>query len=750
MANKEESRILDAVIRLKSGDQHAFEDLYGLTRDRVYFLALKVVHNHNDALEVVQETYLSVYKYIGKLYSPEAFHGWLSKIVINKCYDFLGRQKDVLRNDGSEPEEEDFSAGVEDDSGEFIPHEVLDRDETRNMIMALIDSLPNAQRTTVLLHYYQELGVEEIAAIMECPVATVKSRLIYARRQIKTGVDSYETQGVKLYNIAIAPLLPHVLAGASKGCALTQATAAGIFASVSQSVHGAASVGATTAHTAATGASKLNLFAKLAAASVKAKIAAGVAAAAIVATAVAAPVMISASHSRESISLPSHVHASTSQPSRSPTASSGSLMQLFSQAPKVTTFYTLNNAFTDANGGNCTVNVALPNVDSSEPGASDYNAVFVKLCKEYGGMSSAGSYPGGLEQVGYKPFVYGGVMTIAISDSHWGEMNTDVSIYSYDYTGDKVLNSTELYQRFGLDKDALLKKLTGYVIQKSSAASGLEDGYSLEGVFQDDSGDLVVILNYGDDYYQEAYIYDKNRDTFLSTDILHSGFIFAPSDNKPATSASASPTPAASKWETAYAPVLAQYREFAEKFSQGGNNADFSSWDDPWDVIAPDYSYSSKKAGYALRDIDSNGTPELFLMTDDGSIWEMYTLVDGVPKLLGVYAARNACYLNQTNEIYTAWSDGAADWGKDAYRMSADGRALEFVERVGEESMDNNGNLLDQERYYICVGSEKNKKIISKQEAEAEWAKFPKSNDNSGLKFIPIMQDQASASPAPQ
>ena len=210
-------------------------------------MALKVLKNRDDALEVMQETYMSIYQNIGKLYRPEAFHAWLSKIVINKCRDRLGKPKDVLQNDKPDSEHGDLSDAVEDVSGEFIPHEVLDQSETRNMIMALIDSLPDAQRTTVMLYYYQELRVEEIAAIMECPVATVKSRLNYARRQIKTGVEGYEAQGVKLYNVAAAPLLLYLLAETSKQSALSPLTASNLFSAIARLLHIASSAAQSTA-----------------------------------------------------------------------------------------------------------------------------------------------------------------------------------------------------------------------------------------------------------------------------------------------------------------------------------------------------------------------------------------------------------------------------------------------------------------------------------------------------------------------
>lgn len=289
MNSSESGKVLEIIARLKSGDQEAFKELYELTHNRVYFLALKLVHSHDNALEVVQETYISVYKSIDKLYKPEVFNAWLSKIVINKCRDHLGKSKEVLLSENKDLENIDPSEAIEDTTADFIPHEVLDMAETRNMIMALIDNLPDAQRTTVLLYYYQGLSVDEIAAIMESPVATVKSRLIYARRQIKTGVEGYESKGVKLYNISVSPMVASLLDTFSKGSVLSPASASQVLTDIQAAVHVAPAV---VAHIS-TGAAKQGFLHKFTALSVGAKIAACAVACAVLATAVVTPIALS-------------------------------------------------------------------------------------------------------------------------------------------------------------------------------------------------------------------------------------------------------------------------------------------------------------------------------------------------------------------------------------------------------------------------------------------------------------------------
>ncbi len=224
-----------------------------------------------------------------------------------------------------------------------------------------------------------------------------------------------------------------------------------------------------------------------------------------------------------------------------------------------------------------------------------------------------------------------------------------------------------------------------------------------------------------------------------------------PSDEPQTTEASPSPSPAepspapaqsaqssASQWETAYQPVLEEYRALAERFSENGGQGDFSDLGAPWDQIAPDMMYSTQKFGYALRDMDGNGTPELFWLTSDGTIWAMYTFVDDAPKQLGVFWSRNACLLDQSDVIYMSWSNGALDNGQDAYQISADGQSLALVKRVAMESTGETGAPLAEPRTYKCVGSQDNKEIITEAEAAEETAAFPQNNEESGLDFVSL------------
>lgn len=93
----------------------------------------------------------------------------------------------------------------------LVPEKALDNEETRRMILGLVDDLPPEQRMCVLFYYYDEMSVKDIAAAMDTSEGTVKSRLNYARKAIKAGVEDYERKGIKLYSASPLVLLAFFL-----------------------------------------------------------------------------------------------------------------------------------------------------------------------------------------------------------------------------------------------------------------------------------------------------------------------------------------------------------------------------------------------------------------------------------------------------------------------------------------------------------------------------------------------------------
>jgi len=199
------------VIRLAglamSGDDSVWGEIYERTNRYVYFMALKSLPSEQDAQDITQEVYMQAIRSIGQLYNAESFFGWLRSIVTSKCKDLVKKKKPALL--------EDESPGLLDSmpevSDRFLPDMTLDNSESKRMVLELVDALPYQQRQTILFYYYDEMTVDQIAALMECPAGTVKSRLNYARQQIKAGVEEHERKGVKLYGAATLPILTMLL-----------------------------------------------------------------------------------------------------------------------------------------------------------------------------------------------------------------------------------------------------------------------------------------------------------------------------------------------------------------------------------------------------------------------------------------------------------------------------------------------------------------------------------------------------------
>jgi RNA polymerase sigma factor (sigma-70 family) len=191
------------VRRVLDGDSAAFETLYADTYKSVFFHAKEILKNNTDVEDAVSEAYLRAYQHLSKLSDPALFQAWVNRIVTNYAMNCL--RNDHFRDAPSMDDEFFFYEPAAPDSE--TPDRVMDRKGTEEIIGKIIKALPEAQRMTVILYYYDEMSVSDIAKTMECSPGTVKSRLNYARRNIELAVREEEKRGIKLYSVSPALLL---------------------------------------------------------------------------------------------------------------------------------------------------------------------------------------------------------------------------------------------------------------------------------------------------------------------------------------------------------------------------------------------------------------------------------------------------------------------------------------------------------------------------------------------------------------
>ena len=201
----ERDLLISLVTKAQKGDSTAMDELFANFYNDVYYFALKTVKDSDTACDITQETFLEIINTIGNLKEPAAFVTWMKQITYHQCTRYFKKKKDVLVE-----EDEDGNTifdTLADESEGSIPYEVYEKEEFRNTILGIINEQTEEQRSAVMMYYFDELTVAQIAKIQGVSEGTVKSRLNYARKAIKKSVESYEKKhNIKLHSFSFLPL----------------------------------------------------------------------------------------------------------------------------------------------------------------------------------------------------------------------------------------------------------------------------------------------------------------------------------------------------------------------------------------------------------------------------------------------------------------------------------------------------------------------------------------------------------------
>lgn len=183
-----------------AGDAKAFAALYKFTSGAQYFNAFHILNSKSLAEDAVQETYLKAFEKISTLTDPRNFLSWLSQINYNCCIDIIKSKKRLVPS-----MDEDLALHLPDEAGEDTPEQNALNQDMRNVLLNSLSSLSEEQRALLLLRYYRDLKVKDIAVIMGCSEGTVKSRLHYTLKQLKR---SLRFKGYSYYGIlGIGPVI---------------------------------------------------------------------------------------------------------------------------------------------------------------------------------------------------------------------------------------------------------------------------------------------------------------------------------------------------------------------------------------------------------------------------------------------------------------------------------------------------------------------------------------------------------------
>ena len=211
--------IKELVLSAKNGNKKAFDKLYELTHNDVWYNCLSLLKDEDNAKDIMQETYITAFLKLDTLKDEEKFCGWLTAIATNKCKNKLKGKVEYQIDD------EVLITEAETDEL-MLPEEYITKAEKRKVLLQIMeDTLSFNQYQTVLMFYFDEMSISEIAQGLEISEGTVKSRLNSSRAKMKTAIEDYEKKsGDKLHSVVVVPFFTTIFKEEAKSLAVPNIT----------------------------------------------------------------------------------------------------------------------------------------------------------------------------------------------------------------------------------------------------------------------------------------------------------------------------------------------------------------------------------------------------------------------------------------------------------------------------------------------------------------------------------------------
>lgn len=185
----------ELIARCQAGSRDAFDELITRYQRRIYTFAYRLTGNAEDAADIAADTFVRIYTAIGSFRGDSSFVTWLYRVVTNIYLDSRKRRRARPTTSLDEVvalEETTVQRQVEDTGP--TPHEMAEANERTRVLEAAIASLPEFQRLMIVMYHVEGLAYEEIAASLQLPIGTVKSRLNRARNALRRKLEPLREQ----------------------------------------------------------------------------------------------------------------------------------------------------------------------------------------------------------------------------------------------------------------------------------------------------------------------------------------------------------------------------------------------------------------------------------------------------------------------------------------------------------------------------------------------------------------------------
>jgi RNA polymerase sigma-70 factor, ECF subfamily len=196
-AGSEASRNSDAALvrRVQADDLDAFEEFFARYRNPIYRTAYGLTGDPQAAEEILQDTFARAYRHRHKLRLDISPLHWLHRVSLNLCYSRLSRRRLVAG-----PIDEATAQALPDEAQ--LPAERVEQEELRQIVRAGIATLPEKHQSVVVLYYLHRLSLQETADALGLQVGTVKSRIHYALRRLRSHFEDHRRIGDEYLPVA--------------------------------------------------------------------------------------------------------------------------------------------------------------------------------------------------------------------------------------------------------------------------------------------------------------------------------------------------------------------------------------------------------------------------------------------------------------------------------------------------------------------------------------------------------------------
>jgi RNA polymerase sigma-70 factor, ECF subfamily len=186
---------LELVRRCQAGDETAFGELVERYQRKVFTIALGMVKNPEDAMDIAQDAFIKVHRYLKNFQGSSSFYTWLYRIVVNLCIDHLRRsgKRINMEFDDKIGHQDHLADGnnMMANRNDTNPVKMLGRKELANRIQEAVDELPPYHRAVIVMREIEGLSYSEMAKAMNVSKGTIMSRLHHARQKLQQSLSEY-------------------------------------------------------------------------------------------------------------------------------------------------------------------------------------------------------------------------------------------------------------------------------------------------------------------------------------------------------------------------------------------------------------------------------------------------------------------------------------------------------------------------------------------------------------------------------